>query len=229
MGGKGDTTGSGAGTLLDLARRAGERPAVLAATVRHWEDRDAASHAWRAAIGPGRGGPPADGLVPAPPAGPRPATTTTTVVRLWQDPASGRGGEEVDGGPAHDGVVLFAHLLRPLRALTDLRLAPAAPGTIAGRPARVAAATPLRGRAGDRAPGPAPSLDALGFGADRYVLGLDAEHGVLLRLEAWHAGSCFARTDVTQIAFGAAGAPGDAGLDGPALRLVDPPARSRLH
>ncbi|MEA2307629.1 MAG: hypothetical protein QOH43_4909 [Solirubrobacteraceae bacterium] len=222
MGGTGDTQGSTAMALLGLARRAGDRPAALRATVRHWEDRAAASRAWRAAVAPDQPSPPAAALTPGRAAG-------TTVVRLWQDPATGRGGEEPDGGVAHDGVVLFAHLLRPARALTDLRLVPDGNGTIAGRPARLAVATPLPARPGPAGPRRAPSLDALGFGADRYLLALDAEHGVLLRLEAWHAGTCFARTEITRIAYGAVRPRDHDSVAARVLRLVDPPGRSGLQ
>jgi hypothetical protein len=236
MGGIGDRSGATAAEVLELARRAGERLPSVRATVRHWEDRAAAAAAWRAAITPSRAAageppPPLSALATPPAALPARAPEArpgTTVVHLWQEAATGRGGEEVEGGPAHAGVVLFAHLLRPLRALTDLRVGPADAARIAGRPARVAVATPHPARAGDREANrghPAPSLDALGFGADRYVLGLDAEHGMLLRVEAWHHERCFARTEVTRIAYAGGGGAVPPGRGG-ALRLVDPAAGS---
>ncbi len=89
------------------------------------------------------------------------------------------------------------HLLDPsdvIAALDDLAVI--GRGDVAGRPVRLVTAGPRPRRAAERRP-----LPGLAPGADRYLLSVDDERGVVLRLEADLDGDPFLITEITDISF----------------------------
>jgi hypothetical protein len=89
------------------------------------------------------------------------------------------------------------HLLDPsdiVAALVDLAVV--GRGEVAGRPVRLVTADPRPLRFGERGP-----FRGLAPGADRYLLSVDDERGVVLRLEAELHGDPYLITEITEIAF----------------------------
>jgi hypothetical protein len=89
------------------------------------------------------------------------------------------------------------HLLDPSEVVAGLDdLAVVGRGDVAGRPVRLVSAGPRSRRVAERRP-----LPGLAPGADRYLLSVDDERGVVLRLEADLHGDPFLITQITDISF----------------------------
>ncbi|HEV2061543.1 MAG TPA: hypothetical protein VGR12_01715, partial [Solirubrobacteraceae bacterium] len=114
---------------------------------------------------------------------------------------------DCDIGREHD--VLFD----PGRLLGSIVLSPAGRGEVGGRPALLALARQRPAPRDDDFPW---ILHEIGAGADEWELAVDAEHGLLLRLEARRGGRPFRRVEVVELAVGEP-------LDDALFRFVAPP------
>lgn len=93
-------------------------------------------------------------------------------------------------------------LLDPTQILAAARFEPLGRASVAGRATITARAIPRHaGKSGRRPFSDAFALHDLGAGGDRYLLDVDAERGVLLRVEAIRDGLPFQRTEAVEIAF----------------------------
>lgn len=105
-------------------------------------------------------------------------------------------------------------MLNPTPLLGALRFTPTGRGSLAGRKTITADAVP---RLSDpRHPPRVFELHQLGSGADRYMLQVDAERGVLLEVVATRDGEPFHRITTQRIAF-------DHPIDPERFRFVPPP------
>ena len=102
---------------------------------------------------------------------------------------------EVERGTGGEHHVLF----EPARLMASLVLEHAGSGEVAGRPALLAVARP-RPVHGDHEL--SWVLHEIGAGADEWELAVDAELGVLLRVEARRGGRTFRRVEVRELAVG---------------------------
>jgi hypothetical protein len=108
------------------------------------------------------------------------------------------------------------HLLAPAWYLGALRIVPCGSAEVGGREALLAHGVPRQGDEDG-----AWTLHDLGSGADAYELAIDAEHGVLLRVEALRADSPFALAEMSEIAF-------DERLDEERFAFAPPPGERLL-
>jgi hypothetical protein len=234
------------GDLLVLVHDAGASASTVRATLREWHHHERL----RAALQMGDG----DVQMYAPMDGPVPETSES-VTRVWLAPPD-RVREEREEGGRHSVAVRrgrrwwhhdpvngtisneddlevrsgvgqeVAWLLEPAALVSGLRLTDVRQVRSAGRPALRALGRPRR-TAGFRAWIPMrPDFD----GADEVIIDVDAEHGMLLRLEARLGGEPYSVRAVLEVAFGEDLAEETFKLQRPAGEPVrSPRGGSRLH
>jgi outer membrane lipoprotein-sorting protein len=103
----------------------------------------------------------------------------------WNGAITNEGEEEVGGGAGEQ----FSGWLEPASVLGLLEFEPLGEGEVAGR--RTLNARAIRATPGIAVDHDAWGLHRLGVDAEQYELALDAERGVILRLEARHRGQPF--------------------------------------
>jgi outer membrane lipoprotein-sorting protein len=207
------------GDLLELLHTGGVGDATVRATIVTWTHLERSSKAFQAmaeeqgsALFSAYG--PVDTEVPE---------ETTSTFRIWIAPPD-RAREEHDDSIAvcrgrlwwryspDEGAVSneeepevrtnvaegFKHLLDPGSLLGVVTLEPAGRGEVNGR--EVVLATARARNPGDEEE--RWTRHELGFGADEWRLAVDAERGVLLRLESLRGGEPFSRSEIVELAIG---------------------------
>ena len=209
------------GDLLELLHRGGTGDRTVTATVVTWQHAERARAAFTAQVERDDG---SFFLAVASSDEPPPEETTTTA-RLWlappdrareeagdhvgvrrgrrwwsYDPDQGALSNEDDEEVSSGVGGTYAHLFDSGTLLGALMLEPAGRDTVDGRPALLARAVPRRSASGQDDVD--WTLHELGFGADEWRLAVDAEHGVLLRVESLLGGLPFQRVDVLDLVIG---------------------------